>query len=57
MPPIMNALLFRARTHQIDDIPRAAGVERFGPSESPNACLLCHKDRDVAWLKRQLRSW
>jgi predicted CXXCH cytochrome family protein len=57
MPAFMNALLFRARTHQIDDIPRAAGVERFGPSESPNACLMCHKDRDLAWLRRQLRSW
>lgn len=55
MPPIMNSLLFRARTHQIDDIPNAAMLERFGPEESPNACLLCHDQKDTAWLSAELR--
>jgi len=27
---------------------------RFGPEESPNACLLCHIDKDTDWLKQQL---
>jgi predicted CXXCH cytochrome family protein len=57
MPRIMNALLFQARSHQIDDIPDAAMATRFGPRESPNACLLCHKDRDAAWLSGALESW
>jgi formate-dependent nitrite reductase cytochrome c552 subunit len=50
MPRIMNALMFQARSHQIDDIPDTLMTARFGPAESPNACLLCHKDRDVKWL-------
>ena len=41
MPRITNSVLFRARTHQIDDIPNAEMTARFGPEESPNACLLC----------------
>ena len=54
MPAIMNSLLFRARTHQIDDIPSVARLERFGHEESPNACLLCHQQKGVAWLKATL---
>ena len=54
MPRIMNSLLFKAGTHRIDSIPNAEAAERFGPEESPNACLLCHADQDAAWLKRQL---
>lgn len=57
MPPIMNSLLFQARSHQIDDIPRADTTVRFGHKESPNACLLCHKDKDTSWLARQLEQW
>ncbi len=52
MPRIMDALLFPARTHEIDDIPDAAMTERFGLDQSPNACLACHADRDTAWLER-----
>ena len=51
MPAIMNSMLFRARTHQIDDVPNIARLERFGQEESPNACLLCHQEKNVAWLK------
>jgi len=51
MPAIMNSMLFRARTHQIDDVPSVARLERFGQEESPNACLLCHQEKNVAWLK------
>jgi predicted CXXCH cytochrome family protein len=54
MPRIMDAVLFRARYHQIDDIPDAGMTERFGESESPNACLACHRDRDTGWLRRQM---
>jgi predicted CXXCH cytochrome family protein len=57
MPKIMNSLLFKARSHQIDDKPDAAMTERFGLRESPNACLLCHSEQSVAWTREQLRSW
>jgi hypothetical protein len=57
MPRIMDAVLFRARTHQIDDIPNADMTERFGQEESPNACLLCHSEKSAAWVKRQLQAW
>jgi predicted CXXCH cytochrome family protein len=57
MPRIMDALLFEARTHRIDDIPDAASTARFGQRESPNACLLCHPQKDSAWLSAQLSSW
>ena len=56
MPRIMNALMSRARTHRIDDIPNARMAEKFGPEESPNACLLCHGDKNVAWVEQQLES-
>ena len=57
MPRIMDALLFRARYHQIDDIPNAAMTKRFGQEESPNACLLCHSQNDAEWVQRQLSKW
>jgi predicted CXXCH cytochrome family protein len=57
MPRIMDALLFRARSHQIDDIPNAAMTLRFGQSESPNACLLCHAEQTAQWVQSQLQSW
>ena len=57
MPRIMNSLMFKARTHRIDDIPDAAMTERFGQEESPNACLLCHADKDAPWAKARLEAW
>ena len=54
MPRIMDALMSKARTHRIDDIPNARMTERFGPEESPNACLICHTDQNIAWLNKQL---
>lgn len=57
MPRIMNSLMFKARTHRIDDIPDAGMTERFGPDESPNACLLCHADKDAQWAALRLNSW
>ena len=57
MPRIMEALLFRARTHQIDDIPNADMTQRFGQPESPNACLLCHAEKNALWVKQQISSW
>ena len=57
MPRIMDALLFRARYHQTDDIPNAEMTKRFGQEESPNACLLCHTKKDADWVQSQLSSW
>ena len=57
MPRIMDALLFQARYHQIDDIPNAEMTRRFGHEESPNACLLCHTKKDADWVQAQLISW
>jgi hypothetical protein len=57
MPRIMDALLFRARTHQIDDIPNAEMTRRFGQEESPNACLLCHRKENAEWVQRRLMEW
>jgi predicted CXXCH cytochrome family protein len=57
MPRIMDALLFRARYHQIDDIPNAEMAKRFGQEESPNACLLCHSDKNADWVEQQLSAW
>ena len=57
MPRIMNSVLFKARTHQIDDVPRADLTQRFGSEESPNACLLCHADKNAQWAGVTLQSW
>jgi predicted CXXCH cytochrome family protein len=57
MPRIMNALLFKARSHQIDDMPDAEMTARFGAEDSPNACLMCHKDKDAAWLSAAMQAW
>jgi predicted CXXCH cytochrome family protein len=57
MPRIMDALLFRARYHQIDDIPNAEMTKRFGQAESPNACLICHTKKDADWVQQQLSGW
>jgi predicted CXXCH cytochrome family protein len=54
MPRIADALLFKARSHEIDDVPDAAMTARFGNDDSPNACLSCHRDRDAAWLQLQM---
>lgn len=57
MPRIMEALLFRAGYHQIDDIPNAEMTKRFGQEESPNACILCHAKKDADWVQQQLSRW
>ena len=57
MPRIMDAVLFRARTHQIDDVPNADMTERFGQEESPNACLFCHSEKNAGWVKEKLAAW
>jgi predicted CXXCH cytochrome family protein len=54
MPRIAEALLFKARSHEIDAVPDAAMTARFGNDDSPNACLSCHGDRDAAWLQQQM---
>jgi predicted CXXCH cytochrome family protein len=57
MPRIMDAVLFRARSHQIDDIPNAEMTLRFGQKESPNACLLCHAEKTPQWVQGKLQAW
>ena len=57
MPRIMNSVLFQARTHQIDDIPSAEMTKHFGTEESPNACLLCHSEKDARWVELKLQAW
>jgi len=57
MPRNMEALLFRARSHQIDEIPDAEMTARFGESDSPNACLTCHRDKDLRWLADSMAGW
>ena len=57
MPRIMEALMFRTRTHQIDDIPNAEMTQRFGQAESPNACLACHTEKDAEWVRQWLLDW
>jgi predicted CXXCH cytochrome family protein len=56
MPRIVNALLFKARSHQID-IPSADLTLRFGQEDSPNACQLCHLEKDAAWTASKLERW
>ncbi len=53
MPRIMEAVLFQARSHEIDDIPDAEMTERFGNIDSPNACSTCHAGRDAAVAAQQ----
>jgi predicted CXXCH cytochrome family protein len=53
MPKIANALLFQARSHQIE-IPTVDLTERFGQEQSPNACLLCHSAKDTRWVAEKL---
>ena len=57
MPPIMEAVLFQARSHEIDDIPDAEMTARFGHVNSPNACAGCHANRDAAWLRNSLAAF
>jgi predicted CXXCH cytochrome family protein len=57
MPRIMEAVLFQARSHEIDDIPDAEMTERFGNTDSPNACVGCHAGRDGAWLRTSLAAF
>jgi formate-dependent nitrite reductase cytochrome c552 subunit len=56
MPRVMNALLFKARSHQIE-VPTADLTERFGQQESPNVCLTCHATQNAGWAKEQLAAW
>ncbi len=57
MPRNMEALLFKARSHQIDEIPDAEMTARFGRQDSPNACLSCHRDKDSRWLADSMAAW
>jgi len=57
MPKIMTTVGFKTMTHTIDDIPNAEMTARFGQENSPNACLICHTDKSIAWLQQQLGSW
>ena len=58
MPRIMDALLFRARTHQIDDIPesRYDAALRASP-KAPTRAFECHAEKSAQWVKQQISSW
>jgi hypothetical protein len=56
MPKIVNALMFKARSHEIA-IPTADLTERFGQQDSPNVCLTCHSEKPAGWAKEQLAAW
>lgn len=56
MPRVMNGLLFKARSHQIE-VPTVDLTERFGQQESPNVCLNCHGNQSTGWVKGQLAAW
>ena len=53
MPRTADALLFKARSHQIDEIPDVAMTARFGLEDSPNACATCHADRGLELAGRR----
>jgi predicted CXXCH cytochrome family protein len=57
MPRITETVGFKARTHTISDIPNWEAAARFGAEGSPNACLMCHGDRDAGWLRARLTEW
>jgi hypothetical protein len=57
MPKIMNSVLFKTMTHRLDDIPNVEMTTRFGQKDSPNACLICHTDKSVEWLRAELDKW
>jgi hypothetical protein len=57
MPRIVNSVMFKARSHQIDDIPTTDLTERFGQDESPNACLICHTEKNFSWVRDKLAHW
>jgi predicted CXXCH cytochrome family protein len=58
MPRIMEALMSLARTHRIDDIPNAQMTARFGEQDSPNACQICHTDKNASWVAQELeKGW
>jgi len=52
----MNQLMSPALTQRIEDIPNARMTEKFGPQQSPNACLLCHGDKNAAWLAQEMET-
>src|SRR5262245_19558580 len=58
LPPIMNSLLFQAKTHQIDDIPNAETGVRFRRQENPNACLQCQAGKKPpGWKLNSAAEW
>jgi len=57
MPKNMESVLFKAMSHQIDEIPDAAMTARFGRTDSPNACLGCHEEKSTDWLSHTMDEW
>lgn len=52
MPMTGFARMNRSDHSMLPPAPAATG--KFG---SPNACNLCHKDKDAAWADKKVRSW
>jgi hypothetical protein len=53
----MNRVMFKTMTHPLDDIPNAEMTARYGQEYSPNACLICHPDKGIPWLRQELNNW
>jgi predicted CXXCH cytochrome family protein len=53
MPPTVTGLRTRMRDHSIN-VPVPENTTRHG---IPNACNLCHKDRNAEWASRHVNAW
>lgn len=53
MPPTVISLKARMRDHSMS-VPVPENTIRH---DIPNACNLCHRDKDAAWTVRQMNSW
>lgn len=47
IPHIINNLLFKSNTHQIDSIPNNKTTIRFNSTKNPNTCLLYHTNHNT----------
>jgi tetratricopeptide (TPR) repeat protein len=53
MPAIVGGLRTRMRDHSMS-VPSPEATVAFA---IPNACNLCHRDRDAAWSEQQVTAW
>jgi len=56
MPKFLTGVLHTARDHLIGN-PEPELTERFGASQAPNACGVCHTDRSPSWAREWKETW